>query len=205
MALFGISIIGVLITLTTTAGQLSNEMEHRTIYPLLAKPVRRWQVLVGKFLGALYVIYLNILLLGLIFLGLLYKYEGVFDITIAEAIFLIALECGVLASISLLGSTFFSTAANVTLTFLIYLLGHAKFSYADYAMHQYKTPVVHWIGSLIKNPILPPNLEYFNIREAIVRAVYIIPSHIVVVTFYGIGLIIFYLLCANYLFTRKDL
>ncbi len=205
-ALFFISFIGLLITVTTTAGQLSNEIEQRTIYPLLAKPVNRWQVLAGKFTGAIYIIYLNILLLGIIFLGLLYRQERAFDMVIAQAILLIALECAIMASICLLFSTFFSTAANVTSTILIYLLGHVKYSYGDYAAAQFNFPIVKFIVQVIKNPVFPPNLENFNIREAVVSGVRVIPFHFLFfIILYGIGLIIFYLILANLIFTKKDL
>lgn len=205
-ALFFISLIGLLITVTTTAGQLSNEIEQRTIYPLLAKPVSRWQVLVGKFLGAIYIIYLNILLLGIIFLGLLYRQEQIFDVVIAEAILLIAVECAILASICLLFSTFFSTAANVSSTILIYLLGHVKYAYGDYAAMQFDSPFIKVLVKLLKNPVFPPDLDNFNIRDAIVSGVRIVPFHLLlIILLYGIGLIVFYLLFANIIFTKKDL
>src|SRR5512140_2182279 len=41
----------LLITIATTARQIPAERENRTIFPLLAKPVTRGQVIVGKFLG----------------------------------------------------------------------------------------------------------------------------------------------------------
>src|SRR5215469_1816200 len=44
-------ISGLVIAIGTTARQLPAERENRTIFPLLAKPVTRWQVILGKFLG----------------------------------------------------------------------------------------------------------------------------------------------------------
>ena len=205
MALFGISFMGILITITATAGQLSQELEHRTIYPLLAKPVTRLQVLAGKFLGALYIIYLNIALMGIVFLSLLFFRENTLDIAILQSIFLIAVECAVVAAFCLLFSTFFSTAANVTATFFLYLLGHVKMAYGDYFMTQFKIPVIHGMVKLIQNPIFPPNLQYFDIKETIIKNIHVTFTHVFFVTLYGIGLVIFFLLIANLIFSKKDL
>ena len=101
ISLFAISIVGILVTLVTTAGQLSNEIQTRTIYPLLAKPVSRGQVLIGKFLGAFYIIFLNILILAVIFIGLLYKAQGFVDRETIQAIYLILLECSVTGAMCL--------------------------------------------------------------------------------------------------------
>src|SRR5476649_841304 len=51
LCLLLIWVASLLVALTTTARQIPAERENRTIFPLLAKPVTRWQVIVGKFLG----------------------------------------------------------------------------------------------------------------------------------------------------------
>src|SRR6185437_7878567 len=44
-------ISALVIAITTAARQIPAERESRTIFPLLAKPISRWQVMVGKFVG----------------------------------------------------------------------------------------------------------------------------------------------------------
>src|SRR5829696_3601794 len=51
LALLLIWVCSLVIAVTTTARQLYSEKENRTIFPLLAKPVSRAQLLIGKFLG----------------------------------------------------------------------------------------------------------------------------------------------------------
>src|SRR5207245_1905058 len=51
VCLFLIWVASLVIAVTTTARQIPSERENRTLYPLLAKPVTRQQVLLGKFLG----------------------------------------------------------------------------------------------------------------------------------------------------------
>ena len=51
LGLSAISVIGLLIAVFIGVGMISKEIDKRTLYALLAKPVRRWEFLVGKFAG----------------------------------------------------------------------------------------------------------------------------------------------------------
>jgi ABC-type transport system involved in multi-copper enzyme maturation permease subunit len=53
LGLSAISVIGLLMAVFIGVGLVSKEMDKRTLYALLAKPVRRWEVLLGKFGGLL--------------------------------------------------------------------------------------------------------------------------------------------------------
>ena len=70
-----ISVISTLIAITGTAQLLPNEVEHRTIYTILAKPVRRFEFLLGKFLGSLFLLGLSILAMCLLFGAVLFIKE----------------------------------------------------------------------------------------------------------------------------------
>ena len=62
-----ISVISTLIAIVGTAQLLPNEVENRTIYTILAKPVRRFEFLLGKFLGSLFLLGASILAMCLLF------------------------------------------------------------------------------------------------------------------------------------------
>src|SRR5882724_10942920 len=59
LGLSAISVIGLLIAVFIGVGLVSKEMEKRTLYALLAKPVRRWEFLLGKFGGLLLTLTVN--------------------------------------------------------------------------------------------------------------------------------------------------
>jgi ABC-type transport system involved in multi-copper enzyme maturation permease subunit len=59
LGLSAISVIGFLIAVFIGVGLVSKEMEKRTLYALLAKPVRRWEFLLGKFGGLLLTLTVN--------------------------------------------------------------------------------------------------------------------------------------------------
>jgi ABC-type transport system involved in multi-copper enzyme maturation permease subunit len=66
-----ISVFGMLIAVVGTAQLLPNEVEHRTIYTVLSKPVRRFEFLLGKYLGSLWTILLSLVVMTLMFFGML--------------------------------------------------------------------------------------------------------------------------------------
>ncbi len=111
----------LVIAITTTARQLPAERESRTIFPLLAKPITRAEVVVGKFIGcwqacgaALVVFYL--------FFGVMIAAKGgsVSWETLFLALILHWALLGIVISMSLLGSLLFtSVSANVTICFII--------------------------------------------------------------------------------------
>jgi ABC-type transport system involved in multi-copper enzyme maturation permease subunit len=70
-----ISVISTLIAIVGTAQLLPNEVEHRTIYTILAKPVRRIEFLLGKFLGSLLLLSVSIIAMSLLFGAVLFIKE----------------------------------------------------------------------------------------------------------------------------------
>jgi len=70
-----ISVISTLIAIVGTAQLLPNEVENRTIYTILAKPVRRFEFLLGKFLGSLFLLGVSILAMSLLFGAVLFIKE----------------------------------------------------------------------------------------------------------------------------------
>lgn len=62
-----ISVVGMLIAIVGTAMLLPNEVEHRTIYTILSKPVRRVEFLLGKYFGSVLLIVMSVLLMSVMF------------------------------------------------------------------------------------------------------------------------------------------
>jgi ABC-type transport system involved in multi-copper enzyme maturation permease subunit len=62
-----IAIFGVLIAIFTSASVVPQEMENRVIYTVLSKPVKRYQYLLGKFLGVQMIVIVNLLLMSALF------------------------------------------------------------------------------------------------------------------------------------------
>ena len=83
-----ISIFGVLIAVYISASVVPNEVENKVIYTVLSKPVGRMQYLLGKFMGAQFIIIVNLLLMGVLFSLALYIKEPIFRRMLLYSIFL---------------------------------------------------------------------------------------------------------------------
>lgn len=66
-----LSVIGMLIAVVGTAMLLPNELESRTIYTILSKPVRRFEFLLGKYLGSVLLTFISLVLMTIMFLAVL--------------------------------------------------------------------------------------------------------------------------------------
>jgi ABC-type transport system involved in multi-copper enzyme maturation permease subunit len=70
-----VSVISTLIAIVGTAQLLPSEVENRTIYTILAKPVRRFEFLLGKFFGSLFLLVLSMLAMCVLFAAVLWIKE----------------------------------------------------------------------------------------------------------------------------------
>ena len=93
----------------------------------------------------------------------------------------------------------------MTITFCIYIFGHVKLAYLNYLVEKIDHPVAQFLLNLLYNPILPPNLENFNIKEAIIWGKLVSLTHLGLVTLYGILLMSIYLIAGYLVFRKKNL
>jgi hypothetical protein len=59
-------IFGALISITTAIFLIPNEVEKRTIYSVLSKPVQRWEFFIGKFLGGAFTVLITLVLMSIV-------------------------------------------------------------------------------------------------------------------------------------------
>src|SRR6476469_7833133 len=72
LGLAAILLAGLFITIVTCIYLIPVEIERRTIYTVLSKPVQRYEFVLGKFLGGFITVAINILAMGVVFLLMLY-------------------------------------------------------------------------------------------------------------------------------------
>lgn len=173
-------VLAVMFALLTSSWSIADEIDGRTAVTLLSKPIRRWQFIVGKFLGILVPVAMMFIVLGGIFLATVsYKASDDAHETAATqptaaqcqaemaqvlpGIVLAFLETTVLAAISVAISTRLPMLANLLICWTIYLLGHLMPAVVNSAVGQY--PLVRFMGKFLAT--LLPNLDDFNIQAGI--------------------------------------
>ncbi|HEY6225849.1 MAG TPA: ABC transporter permease subunit, partial [Verrucomicrobiae bacterium] len=111
----------LVIAVTTAARQIPAERENRTIFPLLAKPVSRWDVMLGKFLGCWAAGGVALLVFYTFFVGISGLREHAWPLAnYFQAAWLHFVFVGVVVAMVLCGSVLLSTpSANATMSFVI--------------------------------------------------------------------------------------
>ncbi len=118
--MYVVNVLTAMMTVLTSVDTLSGEIGSGTIHTLLSKPVRRWEIVLGKWLGYAGMLTLYLLLMGGGVLGLTYARSGYSVPHPLTALALMWLNALILLSISLLGGTMLSTLANGVLVFGLY-------------------------------------------------------------------------------------
>lgn len=124
MGLSAISIFGVLITLFVGTTLLNKEIEKKTIYLLLTKPLRRSDFIIGKHLGMSYTLLVIISIMTLCFYGVLYFQGMPLNPVYLQSIFMNYIELILLIAIAIFFSTFASPVMSSMYTLGFYLVGH---------------------------------------------------------------------------------
>lgn len=152
----------VLLTIFIGGSLVYKEIERLTIVTLLARPIRRYQFLLGKYLGFMTVLKFIAFSLFLLFYGnmLLMGYDISFGILFLVFVGFL-LEMSLLLAVTLFFSSFSGTFLTVSFAFCFFLVGHwvdrlkGLKHITDEGLSLYSSSIVSY---------LVPNLEYYNWR-----------------------------------------
>jgi len=158
----------LVIAITTAARQIPMEKEQRTIFPLLAKPVTRTQVMLGKFLGCWLACGAALVCFYLFFGVLSMARENAWPIlNYFQAFALHWTMLGILIAVTLTGSLLLSSpAANITFCFVIaagILFTGRHLGKVALQMSEPGRTITYVIYYLI------PHLELFDVRDLIIH------------------------------------
>jgi Cu-processing system permease protein len=120
MGLYVVNFLTMIMTVLTSVDTLSGEIGSGTIHTLVSKPVKRWQILLGKWAGytGMLTLYMLMMAGGVCLIG--YFLAGYVPENVMRALSLMWLTVPLLLGISLLGGARFSTLANGVVAFGLY-------------------------------------------------------------------------------------
>lgn len=193
---------GMLIAIFIGIQLVSKEIERRTIYSLLAKPLRRSDFVLGKFFGLTITLAVNsaIMLLGV--MASIFLVEGRYSSQISAAVpaaFLIFLELLVTTAVALTFSTISSPLISALLTFLIYVSGN--FSSNLHALAT-SAPDLAWLFTALYYVL--PNLENFSAISTAAYGTVIPAARVAAATVYAILYCGLLLAIAVMVFERRE-
>jgi ABC-type transport system involved in multi-copper enzyme maturation permease subunit len=209
--LYVVHFLTIMLAIFASVDTVAGEIASHTIQTLVTKPVRRWQVLVGKWLGyaVMQVLYLSLLGGGILLI--VYTLVGYTPPNWLQGLLLLILESLVLLSLSLLGGTRFSTLTNGVALFMLYGLAFIG-AWVEQIGALLQSPAAVRVG-VITSLLLPVEALWrratFLMQPALLRNIpspfstTSVPSPAFVA--YAIGYALLALLVALRVFGRRDL
>jgi ABC-type transport system involved in multi-copper enzyme maturation permease subunit len=199
--LAGIYIFSIIIAIFLGTSLIYKEIEKKTLYILLSKPVSSVQFIVGKYFGLFASVVLNIAVMSIIYLGIIAYKGGGFDYLSLWSLLLLVFETSIFIGLTILFSTITTPLAGMIYSVIVLYIGHSLslLKQASAQSNQFMkilTDIVYY-GF--------PNLEKFNIRNLVVYGANVTSSEIIFPIFYSIFFTIILLWISSFALKKKDL
>jgi ABC-type transport system involved in multi-copper enzyme maturation permease subunit len=201
IGLAGINLFGAVIAVFVGIGLVSKELERRTIYTIIAKPLPRYQFLLGKYFGLTLTLFVNIAIMVVGFFLILLFEQMVPDAGLMEAILLIFVELLVLTAVAVMFSTFTTPTLSATFTLAIYVIGHLTDDLKALAAKLPQGLTKVFLDLLY---YILPNLSNFNIKGQAVHGIPVEPQYLLAALAYGLAYGAGILVLACVIFQRRD-
>jgi ABC-type transport system involved in multi-copper enzyme maturation permease subunit len=169
LGLTAVSLFGIVIAIFIGIGLVSKEIEKRTLYTVLSRPVRRWEFIVGKFFGLAGTLVVNAFFMAIgVFAALLYvahKFQKT-DGWILVALYFIILQFLIICSLALLFSSFSSPLLSAVFAFSLFVIGTFSEDLRGFAAMA--TGVTRWLATGVA--YLVPNFAALNVITSVAHA-----------------------------------
>lgn len=201
MGLAAINLVGVLIAVFVGIGLVSKEIERRTVYTILARPISRVQFVLGKYCGLVVTLLVNVLIMLAVFLVTLLMNQSPIHWSLVQAVELIFVELLLVTALALFFSTFSSATLSAILTLAFYVIGHLT---ADLKGIAAKTTSEALKAIMTGLYYLCPNLEMLNVKGQAAAGEAIGLSYQVTASLYGLLYAALLLAAACVVFQKRD-
>ena len=214
LGLSATSVFGLFIAIFIGIGLVSKEVERRSIYGLLPKPIHRYQIILGKFAGLSLTLAVNVAVMAVaLYAVLFYMAWGVapsvqsawdapaLDPALLLAIGLILAELVLITAIALFFSTFSTPILSAALTFGFFLVGH----FSDDLRHFDQVVDSPAAARLARGLYwVLPNLSQFDVKARVVHGEPIPMGYMALTLGYGALYTAMLLGISMYVFSRRD-
>ena len=204
LGLTAVTLFGVVIAIFVGIGLVSKEIEKRTLYTVLSRPVRRWEFIVGKFLGLAATLLVNTFFMAIGVFGALLYVAHTFsrpDGSILVALYFILLQFLMLCALALLFSSFSSPLLSALFAFSLFVIGSFADDLRGFATMTHG--LIRWVAT--GSAYLVPNFSALNVISAVAHQQPISWQLILQNTFYALFYTAMALSGAVLIFDRRNL
>ena len=214
LGLASIATFGLLIAVFIGIGLVWKEVERRSIYGLLTKPIRRAEFILGKYVGLVLTLLVNVSVMTAAFYAVLaYQGWGVdaagrqgwaappMDPALLAAIALILVELMLVTVLALFFSTFSSPFLSAVLTLGLWVIGHFNADLRNFE-NVVESRAAAWLARGLYYVL--PNFDAFDIKAQVVQGQPVAASYIGLSMLYGAVYLALVLTGAVAIFSRRD-
>lgn len=201
VGLGAMSLMLVLLTIFLSSGLISREIERRTIFLMVSKPLSRGAFLVGRLMGNMLTVTVLQLLMAALFFGMMYVYQSPVSPAHLAAVGMLWFELWVLSAVGFLMSSFSSQMVSAFVTVSIYFAGHLSSDIYTLASKS-KSGAVQVLGKAVYYVL--PDLSRFNYRPHATYYASLTPSELLSAATYGMAFTGVLVALAVILFNRRD-
>jgi len=214
LGLAATSMFGLFIAIFVGINLVSKEVDRRSIYPLLAKPVRRSELIFGKFCGLMLTLLVNVIVMTIaLYAVLAYLSHGVplnvqqgwdapaLDPALLKAIALIYLDLGVVTALALFFSSYSSPMLSAVFTLALYVVGQFNTDLKQFDQIV-DSPVAIAIGKACY--YLLPDFSKFDVKLAVVHGLPVTAGYMMSTVAYAAAYVAALLFGATVIFSRRD-
>lgn len=210
LGLGSMNLFGVLIAIFVGIGLVNKEIDRKTIYTIVSKPVARFEFLIGKYIGLVMTLFVNLMIMVVGFYcsfflqktGFLFLHAPDVHLSFGfyQAVYLIFIELMIVTGVAIFFSTFTSTTLAAIFTMFIYVIGHLTGTVRELGdkLDPFSKGLLETVYYIL------PNLEKFNIKTEVAHHTVISMTYLMVASLYGFTYISILLLAAGLIFQKRD-
>ena len=200
LGLAAMSVFGLVIAVFIGIGLVSKEVERKSVFGLLTKPVTRAQFILGKYLGLVTTLAVNLSVMTVAYYGVLFYMNGMATEAMRAGWPVPATDPRLLVAVVMF-STFSSPLLSAMLTLGLWVSGHFNGDLRQFEQ-VVDQPAVAWIARGLYYVL--PNLAPFNVKAEVVYGMPVSASHVGFTLLYALTYIAALLVAAVAIFRRRD-
>ncbi len=201
VGLASIHFFSVLVAIFTGINLVYKEIEKKTIYNILSKPITRTQFVLGKFAGLALTLLAALAGMAVLFFLFLFITTGSFAPRCLIFFALLYIELLIITSLSLVFSSFSTPILSSIFTVVLYLVGQVLWTFQEFKTRLHE-PFSRYVATALY--YLLPNLDKFNVKNEIVMQMPLAPDRLLAAAAYGIVYVAALLTLAVVIFRRRE-
>lgn len=214
LGLAAMSVFGLFIAIFIGVGLVAKEIERRSVYALLVKPVERREFIVGKYAGLMFTLALNVAIMAAAYYAVLWGVALSFpeearrlwttpalDPRLLKAVLLIVAHLGLVTAIALFFSTFSSLFLSAALTLALYVAGHFGGDLREFGA-LLESPAASAICTALSYAL--PNFAVLDVKAAVVHGRDVSWGYLASAAAYAAAYAAVLLAASVFIFSKRD-